>query len=241
MACNRPRNEQDCATDAEAIGETRSRLSQSPSTVKTLIRRVVALCFLCTTPAFALVLISESRSVFVNYHGGGDRSELITSAGTFGLFSATPIGIPFGGGSVYVHQTSNITPAGFDLFHSVQDYYGPGGVGQSNFTFTFQLNQPTPISITGYSAYFSGPATLTGTALTWAGPNGVKDPYNNYLNFNQVLGAGTYTFTSNEWMRGDGISTRISLRDQSVPDSGSSAWMLAAGLLSLAAIRRKLS
>jgi len=211
--------------------------------MKTLIRGVVALCFLCTTPAFALVLISESRSVFVDYHGGGDRSELITSAGTFGLFSATPRGIPFGGGAVAVHQTSNITTAGFDVWHSVQDFYGPGGVGQSNFSVTFQLNQPTPISITGYSAYFSGPATLNGTALTWTGPNGVKDPYNynNYLNFNQVLGAGTYTFTSNEWMRGDGISTRISLRDQSVPDGGSVAWMLAIGLLSLAAIRRKLS
>jgi hypothetical protein len=209
--------------------------------MKTMIVRVLFLCCLFTTPALALVLISESRNVFVDYHGGGDRSELITSAGTFGLFDATPLGIPFGGGAVYVRQTSNITTAGFDLFHSVQDYYGPGGVGESNFSFTFQLNQPTPILITGYSFYFSGYATLNGTALTWAGPTGVRDIYNNYLNFNQVLGAGTYTFTSKEWLRGDGISTRIALRDQSVPDGGSSAWMLAVGLLSLAAIRRKLS
>lgn len=88
--------------------------------------RVFVLAILLTAPAHALVMLSETRSVFADYWGGGDRSQLITSPGTFGQFNATAVGIPFGGGSAPAWQQSNITTAGFTLQHGTVDSYGPG-------------------------------------------------------------------------------------------------------------------
>lgn len=202
------------------------------------VSRVFVLGIFLTAPAHALVMVSESRSVFANYHGGGDRSELITSNGNFGTFAATADGIPFGGGFVNATQNSTITTSGFDLWMSIQDYYGPGGTAETRFEFTFALPQPTRISITGFSWYFSGMASLDGVAMNWTGPSGVKDWWNNYLFFDQILEAGQHTFSSYENMRGDGISTRITMREVTVPEGGPTAWMLAIGMLSVMAIRR---
>jgi len=204
---------------------------------------------LSALPARALIMVSEARSVFVSYYGAGIETH--SSPGTFGQWTGSAIGTPFGGGNVAAYQQSNITSTGFDLHHAIYDGYGPGGRADSNFQFVFRLTQPTPISITGFSFYFSGPAslvsdTLGNIPLVW-GPDGSF--YRNYLDFSRVLNPGLYTFTSNEWMRGDGINTRISLRDDlrddppnpisDVPDSGSTAGMLGLALVALVAIRRR--
>jgi hypothetical protein len=185
------------------------------------------------------VLISEARSVTASYYGSG--IETISSAGNFGPFSATAVGIPFGGGWVSASQVSNLTSTRIEVTHRVNDFYGPGGWAASSFEVKFSLPHETRIQISGYSAYFSGPATLVSESagaipLVW-GPDNF---YRNYLEFDQVLDSGVYTFTSNEWIRGDGIFTRLVLRE-AVADSGPSAGLLLIGLLSLAASRRKLS
>lgn len=201
------------------------------------------LCAFLTTPALALVLIAESRSVTASYYGGG--IETISSPGTFGIFSDSANGIPQGGGHVYAGQTSDITTAGFTLFHSAVDNYGPGGVAESIFRVTFSLPQATRISISGYSNYFSGNATLVSDSLgsiplLW-GPSG--SIYRNYLDFDQVLTPGVYSFASREWIRdglGTSFNTRISLVER-IPDEGGSVWLLVIGILSIGAIHRKLS
>ncbi len=195
-------------------------------------------------PARALEMVFESRSVLASYYGGG--LELRSSTGNFGAFDATATGIPFGGGSVTASQHSTITSSGFDLQHNITDFFGPGGRAESNFQFVFRLDQPKTIAITGYSFFFSGPASLMSESgpipLVW-GPDTL---YRNYLDFSQVLGPGLYTFTSNEWLRGDGINTHITMREEppraggsNVPDSGSTAVLMGLGLVGLAAMRRK--
>jgi hypothetical protein len=197
----------------------------------------ILLLLILAVPAHALVMVSETRSVFADYWGGGlDRSELHVSNGTFGPFNSSATGIPFGGGQVIAWQNSTITTTGFDLYHGAIDFYGPGGVAQSDFSFTFRLDHPTPISITGYSAYFSGIASLTNVPLVWTGPNGVPDWYNNYLFFNGVLGVGQYTFTSREYVRGDGMTTHLVLNEVSVPDYGKPWQYFAASLVILLAM-----
>jgi len=191
------------------------------------------------TPALALVLIAESRSVTASYYGAG--IETISSAGTFGTFTATAIGIPFGGGSVRASQISNITSSLIEVSHALDDFYGPGGWAASNFQVKFSLPQETRITISGSSAYFSGPASLISESegaipLIW-GPDTV---YRNHLEFDQVLNPGVYTFTSNETLRGDGIRTKLVLREW-VPDRGHSGWMLAAGVAALLVLRRRLA
>jgi len=196
--------------------------------------RILALGTLLTAPAFAeMVLLSEARSVFVSYYGGGIETH--SSDGTFGLFDASAFGTPFGGGSVAAMQRSNITSTEVTIAHSIVDNYGPGGVANSNFEFKFSLPEPTRITILGYSAYFSGPASLVSESLgaiplVWGPPGNL---YRNYLNFDEVLDPGVYTFTSNEWLRGDGIRTTLDLRAHalSVPDGGGTAGMLAVGML----------
>jgi hypothetical protein len=207
------------------------------------IGRLVGLCSCLTTPALALVLVAESRSVTASYYGNG--IETISSPGTFGKFSAAAVGIPFGGGSVWAGQTSDITTAGFTLAHSAVDNYGPGGVAESLFQVTFSLPQATQILITGVSNYFSGNATLVSDSLgmiplLWGPPGSI---YRNNLDFDQVLAPGVYTFTSREWIRdsvGTSFNTRISLIER-VPDGGGGAWLLGLGIFLLAAIRRKLA
>lgn len=193
---------------------------------------------LFATPAPALVLLSETRSVTASYYGGG--IETITSDGSFSAFTAVAVGVPFGGGAVRASQVSHIATTGFDLQHSLYDGYGPGGWAASTFELRFSLEEDTRISIIGYSAYFSGPASLVSETqgaipLVW-GPPG--SPFRNHLEFEQVLKAGVYTFTSNETLRGDGISTRLALREV-VPDGGSSIWYLVFAFLSLVALRRR--
>ena len=201
-------------------------------------------------PARALEMVFESRNVFASYYGAGIETH--SSSGHFGAFDAVAIGTPFGGGGVAAAQHSNITTTGFDLHHAVADFFGPGGRAESNFQFVFRLSNPTPISITGYSVYFSGPASLmseTGAIpLIW-GPEG--DVYRNHLDFYQVLTPGLYTFTSNEWLRGDGINTRISLRDDlvqdpthpmsDVPDGGSAAGLMTLAAMTLAGISHEVA
>jgi hypothetical protein len=201
-------------------------------------------------PARALEMVFESRSVFASYYGGG--IEMHSSNGQFGEFHSTAVGTPFGGGFMRARQDSNITTSGFDLVSDVQDFFGPGGVAESNFQFVFRLLQPTSILLTGHSAFFQGPASLVSATsgaipLFW-GP----EPYRNTLSFNQVLDAGLYTFTSNEWSRGDGIHTVFSLREDiirddppkpmsDVPEGGSTAMMLTLGAMTLAGISHEVA
>lgn len=205
------------------------------------IGRVLALGTIITAPVFAeFVLISEARSVYVSYYGSGIETH--SSDGSFGLFDASAIGTPFGGGSLFVQQRSLITPSEISVEHSIIDGFGPGGVANSDFQVKFSLPEASRLTISGYSAYFSGPASLVSESLgaiplVW-GPDAI---YQNYLDFDEVLMPGVYTFTSNEWLRGDGIVSRFELRAQapSVPEGGTTAWMFAVGALSLLAIRGK--
>lgn len=197
----------------------------------------LVLSYFIAPPALALVLISETRSVTASYYGAG--IETISSTGTFGTFAATAVGTPFGGGYVLASQTSNLTSSVIEVAHALDDFYGPGGWAASNFQVKFSLPQSARITISGISAYFSGPASLVSESegaipLIW-GPDTF---YRNYLDFNQVLGPGIYTFTSNETLRGDGIRTRLILREM-VPDRGHTGWMLAVGVASLLVLRRK--
>jgi hypothetical protein len=197
--------------------------------------RLFVLGLISATPASAnLVLISEARSVTVSYWGSG--AETHSSDGTFGLFEAVAIGTPFGGGSLRIYQKSNITSSGFTLEHQANDHYGPGGYGLSAFQFTFGLVQDTRITISGVSHNFARPglASLSGYSLVWGPPF-----WHNYLEFDQVLAAGVYTFSSNQTV-GDGATTNITLRAAVVPDGGTCAWMLAIGVLSLVAIRGRI-
>ena len=189
-------------------------------------------------PAHALIMVSEARSVFVSYYGSG--IEMHSSPGTFGAWTGSAIGTPFGGGNVSAYQQSNITSTGFALLHSTHDNYGPGGVAESRFRFTFSLTEATRINITGFSNTFAGSATLTGHPLIWTGM------YQNNLDFDQVLGVGLYTFETMEWLRWDNPLTRITLREgppragaESVPDSGSTAGMLGLALAALVVMRRR--
>ena len=197
----------------------------------------LVLSYFIAPPALALVLISETRSVTASYYGAG--IETISSPGTFGTFAATAVGTPFGGGYVLASQTSNLTSSVIEVAHALDDFYGPGGWAASNFQVSFSLPQSARITISGISAYFSGPASLVSESegaipLIW-GPDTF---YRNTLDFNQVLGPGIYTFTSNETLRGDGIRTRLTLREV-VPDRGHTGWMLAVGVVALIALRRK--
>jgi len=194
-----------------------------------------AFCCLLVSPASALVLLAESRSVTVSYYGAG--IETIASDGSFGVFAATALGTPFGGGYVNASQYSNITTSAIEVRHSILDSFGPGGYGASNFQVRFSLPEATRISISGVSSYFSGPASLVSETngsipLVW-GPDTF---FRNYLEFDQVLAPGIYTFTSNEWLRGDGISTRLLLREVVAEDGSTFVW-LALGLVAVAAGR----
>lgn len=223
----------------------RSRLlaQRSPSQMKSMLRLTIGILNLIwITPSFsAVILISETRSVTASYYGGG--IETITSDGTFGLFEALAVGTPFGGGLMSAYQESDITPTGFTIQHSVADNYGPGGWAKSSFTVDFLLSEDSRITIDGYCNYFSGFASLTSGSQTIPLVWGPDDIYRNYLTFDQVLGPGLYTFTTYEIPR-ETVSTRIDLRFSSVPDEGSSAWMLAIGttlfaLSGRAALRRR--
>ena len=176
-----------------------------------------------------MALISEARSVTVSYYGSGIETH--SSDGTFGMFEAAAVGTPYGGGHMYAYQKSNITPSEITLENTASDIYGPGGLAESNFEVKFSLPQDTRITISGYRNWLQwvslASVSLGPIPLGWNAPN---------LNYDQVLGAGEYTLTS--FMRP--VETqiqRIELHASSVPDGGTSAWMLAIGVLSLVAIR----
>ena len=189
------------------------------------------------------MLISETRSVTASYWGGG--TETHSSAGTFGAFEASAVGVPFGGGSMLAYQKSNITPTEITIEHHVADFYGPGGWAESTFEVNFSLWEDTRLTISGYCNLFSGFLSLTSDSLgelpiAWHGaPGNPFDVYQNYLDFDQVLGPGTYTLSSYEIPRED-VRTRFELHALSVPDTGSSGLMLAIGALALGAIRGRI-
>src|SRR5688572_2685218 len=143
------------------------------------------------TPGFAQMgLISEARSVTASYYGSGVETN--SSAGTFGVFEASAVGIPFGGGSMYAYQKSNITPSEITIEHQIADFYGPGGWAKSDFEFKFSLLQDTRITMTGYCNNFSGFVSLTSESfgaipVVWHGYPPYEMLYRNFLDFDQVL------------------------------------------------------
>lgn len=190
------------------------------------------------TPAFAnMILISEARSVMASYYGSGIETH--SSDGTFGVFEAGAVGTPFGGGFVYAYQKSNITPSDVTIEHRAIDWYGPGGMARSDFALQFSLPEPTRITMSGYCNMFNGYVSLVSQSLgaiplVWN--DGPGSPYTyvyrNYLEFDHVLSPGMYTLSSYELPR-ESVFTRIALHASSVPDSGTTALMLAFGWLLL--------
>lgn len=207
------------------------------STTKIL---VAAIILTGASPSFAtMILLSEVRSVTASYYGSGRETH--TSPGSFGNFEANARGTPFGGGSVYAYQHSNITPTEFNIVHTLSDDYGPGGEARSDFVVNFQLLEYTRITIDGYCNMYSGFAGLVRDSesipLIWTdAPGSTSQFYRNCLTFDQVLQPGFYTFSTFELPR-ETVTTRIVLRATTVPDVGSSASMLVIGLLSLVAVR----
>ena len=198
---------------------------------------VFVLAIFFTAPARALILLSESRSVFVSYYGSGIETH--SSDGNFGLFDATAIGVPYGGGSVFVRQLSNITTQVIRVEQWAYDGYGPGAVGRSDFQVRFSLPEPTPFTVSASTWSYPGLATLVSDTL---GTIPVHWPYGfgGVLNsMDLMLAAGTYTFTAGVHY-GDGIHTIYELRVPNVPDRGATASMLAVGLLSLVAVRAQM-
>jgi hypothetical protein len=220
------------------------------------IGRVFILGLVFITPALAnMVLISETRSVYVSYYGSGIETH--SSGGTFGLFEASAVGIPYGGGGVHVYQKSNITPSEITLEHSAHDLYGPGGYGLSNFEVKFSLAQDTRITIIGYQNWFRwaslsseslGPFPWNGYYSYYTGvPPGLPSdwhhsPMNTYYGFDHVLGPGVYTLSSTMYpyeFQHEGIVLRAT--SVGVPDGGTTALLLAIGILSLLAIRGQIT
>jgi hypothetical protein len=134
-------------------------LTVSGPAVPNSLRRLLILGWIVSAPAFAqMVLISESRSVTVSYHGSGTGTT--SSTGTFGLFEASAVGVPFGGGVMIAEQKSNITPSKITIEHYMYDYYGPGGFALSTFEVTFSLLQDTRLTMSGYCSNLSGFVSL---------------------------------------------------------------------------------
>lgn len=205
--------------------------------------RALFLCFALIQPAFAgMILLSETRSVTASYYGNG--TETIVSDGTFGLFDATAVGIPFGGGFMSARQKSTITPTEVLIEHFVHDMYGPGGWAYSEFQLTFALVAPTRITLDGYSNMESGFVSLVSASLgplplIWTGADGDPNAMHlNYLNFDRVLDPGLYTLSSYEFPR-EFVSTRFHLQAASVPEAGSSLVLLGIGMLAVGTLRAR--
>jgi hypothetical protein len=205
------------------------------------VGRVFILGLVFVTPAHAtMVLLSETRSVYVSYYGSGIETH--SSGGTFGMFEASAVGIPYGGGGLYVNQKSNITPSEITLEHEAHDKYGPGGYGLSHLEVKFSLAQDTRITIIGYQWWnryaslsseslgrfpFDGYYTYTSEPpgpLPWDRPRGLPLTY---WTFDHVLGPGVYTLSSSlipYESQYEGIVLRAT---STVPDGGISIALLA--------------
>jgi hypothetical protein len=197
--------------------------------------RILILGLVFIKPASAqMALISEARSVTVSYYGSGVETH--SSNGMFGMFDASAVGIPFGGGSVSVSQHSNITSSEITLDHRALDMFGPGGFGRSNFEVKFSLPEDTRITVSGdYWWYkFASLSSESLGPLAWD-----TSPYYNEYRFDRVLGPGVYTFSSTLYAWEYQRETIVLRATSAAPDSGSAFTLLAGAVIGLLAIHRR--